>query len=161
MKMHKYWAHGQKLRRVIKSSSASHPGAPRKLKLASDTKEVNDGESECNVDTQDGFMCTDCGKLFKRKFTLTRHGEVVQNCTYCDQKFCTNRLLQKHYTLKHLTIVCKDCKETFARKISLEEHLRNRQTVSCDQCSQSFCYQLRLLGHKKKTHTSITCEECD
>ena len=58
MKMHKYWAHGQKLRKVTKSSSASHPGELRKLKT-SDNKEVNDGESEYNVDTQDGFMCTD------------------------------------------------------------------------------------------------------
>ena len=121
---------------------------------------MNDRESECNVDTQDGFMCTDCGKLFKRKFTLTRHGKERHNCTNCEQKFCTNRLLQKHYTLKHLTIACKDCGETFSRKSSLEEHLRNRQTVSCDQCSQTFCYQLRLLEHKKKTHTSIACEEC-
>ena len=91
----------KKLRKVTKSSNASHPGELRKLK-ASDTKEVNDGESECNVDTQDGFMCTDCGKLFKTKFTLTRHGKERHNCTNCEQKFCTNRLLLVKTVEKYL-----------------------------------------------------------
>ena len=84
----------------------------------------------------------------------------MHKCTNGEETFCTNRLFQKQYTSKHLTIACKDCSEIFTRKSTLEEHIRNRHTVSCDHCSETFCYQSRLLDHKKKTHTCIACEEC-
>ena len=162
MRMHKYWAHGQKLRNVTKSSSASGQDTPRNLGHVPDTEEVTDTEAKSDAVSQPGnqFMCTDCGKLFKRKFDLTRHRKAMHDCTNCAATFCTKRLLQKHYTLKHLTIACEDCSETFARKSTLEEHIRNRHSVSCDQCSETFCYQSRLLDHKKKTHLCIACEKC-
>ena len=162
LKLHKYWAHGQKLRNVTKLSCASDQDETITPKHVSDTKEVNDGEAKFNADSQAGdqFVCTDCGKVFKRKFNLRRHRKEMHDCTNCDEKFCTSRLLQKHYNVKHLTIACKECRETFARKSTLEEHIRNRQKVSCDECSQTFCYQSRLLDHRKKMHASIACEEC-
>ena len=66
--MHKYWAHGQKLINVTKSSRASDQDETRNLEHVPDTEEVNDTEAKSDAVSQPGdqFMCTDCGKLFKR-----------------------------------------------------------------------------------------------
>ena len=70
---------------VTKSSRASDQDETITPKHVSDTKEVNDGEAKSNADSQAGdqFVCTDCGKVFKRKFNLTRHRKEMHDCTNC------------------------------------------------------------------------------
>jgi hypothetical protein len=46
MRMNKYWAHGQKLINVTKSSRASDQDETRNLEHVPDTEEVNDTEAK-------------------------------------------------------------------------------------------------------------------
>jgi hypothetical protein len=161
MKMHMYWAHGEKVRKVAKASSDTDFDAKNdqdiEVKLDKETVAKQDIQVVQQLKTS---TCSDCGKQFSRKDGLIRHRKSVHVCTQCDQKFCTTKVLQKHINSKHVIISCKVCGETFARKSSLDAHTRKGYEVPCSECDLIFCNPTNLVKHKKAVHTFIACDEC-
>ena len=163
MRMHKYWAHGGKLREVTKASVDTDDNTNNdediKVKLDEENVVKHDIQLVKHLETCDS-SCSDCGKQFGRKDVLIRHRKSMHVCTQCDQKFCTTRVLKKHIQSNHVIISCKVCGETFSRKSSLEAHIRKGFESPCSECDLIFCNLTNLSKHKKAVHTYIPCDEC-
>ena len=164
IRMHKYWAHGGKLREATKPPSDTDGKANNDQDIEVKPAEKSVANAEIQVvehfqKTSDS-TCSDCGKQFSRKDDLKRHKKSVHVCTQCDLKFCTINNLRKHISSKHVIISCKVCGETFTRKSSLEAHTRKSNEIPCSECDLIFCNLTNLSKHKKAVHTYIACDEC-
>ena len=164
IRMHKYWAHGGKLREVAKPPSDTDGKAKNDQDI--EVKPAEESVANAEIQVVEHFQktydstCSDCGKQFSRKDDLKRHKKSVHVCTQCDQKFCTINNLRKHISSKHVIISCKVCGETFTRKSSLEAHTRKGNEILCSECDLIFCNLNNLSKHKKAVHTYIACDEC-
>ncbi|XP_070594098.1 zinc finger protein 79-like [Erythrolamprus reginae] len=80
------------------------------------------------------YPCTECGRVFNRKSTLTRHwrthtGEKPYSCPYCGRSFSLNLNLITHQ-MTHTgekPYKCPDCGQCFTRSTSVTRHQRSHR----------------------------------
>ncbi|XP_058023523.1 zinc finger and SCAN domain-containing protein 2-like isoform X4 [Ahaetulla prasina] len=80
------------------------------------------------------YPCSECGRVFNRKSTLTRHwrthtGEKPYSCLYCGRSFSLNLNLLTHQ-MTHTgekPYKCPDCGQSFTRSTSVTRHQRNHR----------------------------------
>ena len=114
------------------------------------------------------FECGQCSKKFSRKDNLERHlksssnpdGTLKNQCSKCDETFCSVKLMRDHIKSAHTELSCEDCSEKFTHKKSLDFHKMTKNAVSCDECDKMLCNQVSLTRHKHNAHNSVKCEEC-
>ncbi|XP_053154088.1 zinc finger protein 436-like [Hemicordylus capensis] len=96
------------------------------------------------------YPCTECGRVFNRKSTLTRHwrthtGEKPYSCLYCGRSFSLNLNLLTHQ-MTHTgekPYKCPDCGQSFTRSTSVTRHQRSHREESPypnDLWEESFSY---------------------
>nr|XP_028575806.1 zinc finger protein 771-like [Podarcis muralis]XP_028575807.1 zinc finger protein 771-like [Podarcis muralis]XP_028575808.1 zinc finger protein 771-like [Podarcis muralis]XP_028575809.1 zinc finger protein 771-like [Podarcis muralis]XP_028575810.1 zinc finger protein 771-like [Podarcis muralis] len=80
------------------------------------------------------YPCTECGRVFNRKSTLTRHwrthtGEKPYSCLDCGRSFSLNLNLLTHQ-MTHTgekPYKCPDCGQSFTRSTSVTRHQRSHR----------------------------------
>ncbi|XP_069775708.1 zinc finger and BTB domain-containing protein 12-like [Narcine bancroftii] len=95
-----------------------------------------------HLETHKVFSCPRCGKTFRQRVNLTRHGHVhaglkPYRCLTCGKTFTQNRSLKDHMNLHsgerpHRCLYCRAC---FAHKPALRRHLKEQHgKTSADNC---------------------------
>nr|XP_008103725.1 PREDICTED: zinc finger protein 629-like [Anolis carolinensis] len=96
------------------------------------------------------YPCSECGRIFNRKSTLTRHwrthtGEKPYSCVDCGRSFSLNLNLLTHQ-MTHTgekPYKCPDCGQSFTRSTSVTRHQRSHQEegpCTNESWEESFLY---------------------
>ena len=113
----------------------------------------------------DPQTCGVCNKVFPDKESIKAHMTVhnkakreVPTCKICDKTFRKQSSLKMHVAQLHKetptpkgSMSCDICKESFATKMKLLEHMLTHTSVmphKCDICSASFHMETKLKAHK-------------
>lgn len=119
------------------------------------------------------FHCSNCDKVFLRKFSLERHNLVHSGDKPFRCEFCPKHFRQRFDLIRHITghtgtkdYECKFCFERFNTKKNLQYHeaLHSRERLfKCNICDKSFKVKRLLNFHEKlhKTEKPFACEVCD
>ena len=97
--------------------------------------------------------------------------EKIFSCKFCDLKFASNQLRNKHENLMHnKRFPCDQCNKVFSEKTRLMIHLRihsGEKPFVCESCGMSFSQRDNLRLHKEFKHPSLgqqekkfTCDIC-
>ena len=121
-------------------------------------------------------QCEECGSLFARKYTLSRHKQMFHGagnftCEQCGKKFANIARLEYHINVhnKVKPYKCQHCNKTFANicrlKPSKHSCIGDATAISykCDICKKMFPRSDTLLQHKKAIHQSklpYSCAKC-
>lgn len=145
--------------------------------------DINEGEIPNEVVGNVSKTCSQCGKLFARRFTLLRH----QQNGVCPGK--SNEPNPKDPLLENLRFSksCRDCGKEFSRQFTYNRHMRKgfcpnkvkrmdvqketsileRETKTCAQCGKTFARKYTLFRHKRTGScvgtepTIFSCRICD
>ena len=113
-----------------------------------------------HLKTHHVYSCTfpDC-QFEAEKWSLLRKHLPVHNvkCPLCSSKFKTQESLEKHITTHKSTFQCSQCDLQYAKRSSLNCHVRavhEKVTFRCsiDGCGKEFAFK-KSLRHHMKTHT--------
>ncbi|XP_075698574.1 uncharacterized protein LOC142663691 isoform X2 [Rhinoderma darwinii] len=140
-------------------------------KEPSSDQSLNDQQDPDYVEGQI-FTCSECGKNFKTKCSLSRHKRTHGSerpflCSECGKCF-----IQKSHLVQHLKnhrgekpFSCTECGKCFTQKSSLGDHQRihtGEKPFTCSECGRCFTYKSSLVEHRR-THTGEkphSCTEC-
>jgi len=97
--------------------------------------------------------------------------EKIFSCKFCDLKFASNQLRNKHENLMHnKRFPCEQCSKVFSEKTRLMIHMRihsGEKPFVCESCGVSFSQRDNLRLHKEFKHPSLgqqekkfTCDIC-
>ncbi|XP_024130182.1 zinc finger protein 23 [Oryzias melastigma] len=108
--------------------------------------------------SRDGYVCTICGKAFKRRKILRRHarfhtGEKPYSCSSCSKKFALRKSLRRHlrFHTGERPHTCTQCGKSFRVRDNLKAHLRfhsGEKPFSCTSCGKMFRIMRNLKQHK-------------
>lgn len=144
-------------------------------------------ESEEEEDEKQGYSCTECSKVFKKKSLLSRHTRSAHNpnkkpheCSQCNKKFPSNVALMRHGVM-HSDLVersklnrdasqeftCVICGRTFKTHDNLTTHLKGHKNKSrenddeyvCKLCNDVFSTFSDILRHSKN-HIENATHQC-
>lgn len=124
------------------------------------------------------YKCMKCSLVHKTWKTAYFHWKnhnrrEIFKCFVCQQMFCSDANLRRHYGLKHpsftLGYKCKECNKIFNMKRPLERHMishKGKGTFSDCHICKSFVTTSNLKRHYKKVHPGckmdkFRCGECD
>ncbi|XP_066565974.1 zinc finger protein 610 [Amia ocellicauda] len=119
------------------------------------------------------YLCTDCGKAYKRMDHLKRHqqmhsGEKPYHCGTCEKRFSLRRSLEYHQRQCTGESYCKCavCGDVFQSFSNLHRHQlihAGEKTYQCGRCGQK-CKQSNYFKKHQKVHTEdepYFCLECE
>ncbi|XP_055603486.1 transcription factor grauzone-like [Uranotaenia lowii] len=118
------------------------------------------------------YMCSQCPRMFRSKFSLNRHQDDHDNrvrervkCSMCDMTFKHKYILTKHIDSVHTKeapVSCDVCGKQFKSKHHLWSHKSdtcNNRRYDCTICGRIFKVKVRLNEHMT-THTGKSLYQC-
>ena len=113
------------------------------------------------------LVCKKCDSNFTAKTNLQRHEQGFYNsdglarnkCNYCEEEFCTSKLLRNHINSNHQDFSCEQCGQKLTLNSSLDRHIESKRDVSCEECGKCLCNASSLKTHAKEVHYS-ECDQC-
>ncbi|XP_018429634.1 PREDICTED: zinc finger protein 500-like [Nanorana parkeri] len=136
------------------------------------TENVVEQETRDTGQSESSFTCSECGKCFALRSSLTRHrrahtGSKPYVCTKCGKGFLLRSYLTSHQKVHsgEKPYSCPDCGKCFAVKSGFTRHQKVHSTerpFSCEQCGKCFQWKSSLDYHKK-THDvekPFACQQC-
>ncbi|XP_044140198.1 zinc finger protein OZF-like isoform X2 [Bufo gargarizans] len=118
------------------------------------------------------FVCSECGKQFKKKCNLSTHERIHIDerpftCTECGKSFSQKSSLVTHQRIHtgEKPFSCSECGKCFTRKCYLVGHKTTHtgeKPFSCSECGKSFRQKFSLVEHLR-IHTGVkpnSCSEC-
>ena len=119
-------------------------------------------------------LCHQCDKKYFMAAHLKEHMEAVhettRDCTLCNFKTTTNRMLRKHIAKKHLnfmSLVCTKCPFRTSTKEQLNIHESRLHTdkqnwPKCTECDYRSWGKGRMTEHQRKVHEGLRfqCQLC-
>lgn len=126
-----------------------------------DTKNISEVKKlHKNVNDQESFQCTECGKCFKLKDSYLRHMRIHKDerpftCHICGKQFRDSGGLSRHLKDVHAKVknfTCDLCGRPFASKATRDDHRRTHtgeRPYICDSCGKTFKSKASLYIHSK------------
>ena len=123
--------------------------------------------------------CLLCYKNFQYQKAASTHMEKVHTgskvrCTAsggkCNMIFSTSADLDEHMLGKHERAdqyTCHICGKTYSKlqramfNRHTESHSMGEPTFKCENCSKCFFFEVELITHMKKFHTTVFCNSCE
>lgn len=117
----------------------------------------NDESNKIQQTPDKRFECLVCGKLFKRRSSLSTHKLIHLNvkpftCNICSKEFLRRSDLKKH-SLMHSgkkPHECPECKKVFSQSSNMLTHMRRHTGVrpfSCNICGHAFYRKVDVRRH--------------
>ncbi|XP_067321350.1 zinc finger protein 213-like isoform X4 [Anolis sagrei] len=135
-------------------STTCEPSTSRKSRL--DIQALSQDES---IRTKaKPYQCSQCGKSFGHRTTLTKHqkihtGEKQYKCSTCGKGFASKESLLMHQRIHtgEKPYQCSQCGKWFRQKVHLMCHLRvhtGEKPFKCPKCGKDFSRRDKLIGHQ-------------
>ncbi|XP_014857691.1 PREDICTED: zinc finger and BTB domain-containing protein 14-like [Poecilia mexicana] len=146
--------------RTIPKDLRRHQGPHTGHRLCCFTRCDNDVWRLQNIVThsRDGYVCSNCGKAFKRRKILRRHerfhtGEKPYACSKCSKTFALRKSLRRHlrFHTGERPHTCPQCGKSFRLRDNLKAHLRfhsGEKPFSCTTCGKTFRIMRNMEKHK-------------
>uniref|UniRef100_A0A3B5LHL8 C2H2-type domain-containing protein n=1 Tax=Xiphophorus couchianus TaxID=32473 RepID=A0A3B5LHL8_9TELE len=146
--------------RTIPKDLRRHQGPHTGHRLCCFTRCDNDVWRLQNIVThsRDGYVCSNCGKAFKRRKILRRHerfhtGEKPYGCSKCSKTFALRKSLRRHlrFHTGERPHTCPQCGKSFRLRDNLKAHLRfhsGEKPFSCITCGKMFRIMRNMEKHK-------------
>ncbi|MED6245590.1 hypothetical protein ATANTOWER_005238, partial [Ataeniobius toweri] len=103
------------------------------------------------------YSCSECGKLYCRKWSLMKHLHVHSEvkpflCKNCGETFSQYMQLKMHVNIHkgEKQFCCEYCGKTFQNISTLKRHAQihsGQKGFSCDKCGKSFSFKSHLKSH--------------
>ena len=123
------------------------------------------------------FSCEICKKTFRWRRSLEKHSHVQHTCQTCN-KTCPSRYELKLHETTHTgekNFECHLCKQKFARKHYLRQHLKSHRRIHprqgadskqglkamCEICDKMISTQGFYQHMKSHVENRFTCKHCD
>ena len=118
-------------------------------------------------------LCHHCNKAFRNGAHLKSHieamHEATKNCSICEFKASTKRILEKHVVLKHFneSIICTRCPFKTSDKPAMINHEKRihgskEDWIKCAECDHTSYNKHLDISHHKKVHQGLRtkCKVC-
>ena len=131
------------------------------------------GHSSCENDDS-RVACDECDKTYSNKDALKRHKsnkhlglKEYKSCDECDKRYSTRDALKRHKSIEHLGLMeykCIECPGNFARKDTLDEHMRRGKhyfMFFCPQCKLTMMLRSKFARDKHVAQCGSTSIKLD
>ncbi|KAM8934043.1 zinc finger protein 142 [Pelodytes ibericus] len=104
------------------------------------------------------FACSICQASFSSEAALKQHSlrkhqeKATHECPQCPFTCHSKATLRCHLQRHHLQLECSICKQSFSRRLDLEEHRKSHFTHHCQLCQYAAKDRQQLVHHYSEEH---------
>ncbi|KAI9641772.1 hypothetical protein NHQ30_009629 [Ciborinia camelliae] len=118
---------------------------------------------KAHTDVVHPYHCNDCQESFRTRNLFDTHENTHHNlkCLPCGKVFRSHNALEQHALSPAHPFQCKKCRRGYLFEATLQRHIAENHTWTCDKCQETFEGPKHLEMHKKFEHDNKKCSECE